>query len=161
MGLYHDVRQRRGRLVVKVIEQAFEDASEQDSNGWYDYYYSGVIYRLVFPGGEFRARRYDDVPGEAHFLAYGSTPGGERQLFEAIPYDNPEFRAAAAYLRDTVGADTVKILLPSGYVPVDFTQFPGLPQPSADVGELFHCFQCRTAIPEGLDRCPACGWTWQ
>jgi hypothetical protein len=141
---------------VQVIEQTFEDAGEKDANGLYDYYYSGVIYRFVFPDREFCARRYDDTPGEAHFLSFATAPGGEGSLFEAIPYEEPEFVLAAAYLRDTVGADTVKILLPVGYVPVD-----RFPQTNADVGELFHCFQCRAAIPDGLDRCPACGWTWQ
>jgi hypothetical protein len=145
---------------VQVIEEPFEDAGDQDAKGLYDYFYSGVIYRLVFRGREFRARRYDDTPGEAHFLGYSANPGCERGLFHAIPYEDTEFATAATYLRDTVGADTVRILLPSGYVPVDFTQFPGALQGGADMGESFHCFQCRAAIPVGLESCPACGWTW-
>jgi hypothetical protein len=32
---------------VQVIEEPFEDAGEQDAKGLYDYYYSGVVYRLV------------------------------------------------------------------------------------------------------------------
>jgi hypothetical protein len=146
---------------VRVVEETFEDAGEQDANGLYDYYYSGVIYRLVFPDREFHARRYDDTPGEAHFLAYSEASEDQRLLFAAIPYDDPEFAAAAGYLRDSVGADTVKILLASGYVLVDFSQFAGERRASSNVTELFHCFQCRAAIPEGLDQCPACGWTWQ
>jgi hypothetical protein len=145
---------------VQVIEEEFEDAGEQDAKGLYDYYYSGVIYRLVFPDREFRARRYHDTPGEAHFLG-SRTSSGERLLFEAIPYDDPEFAAAAAYLRDAVGADTIRILLPNGYVPVDFARFPSELRAKADMSESFHCFQCRAAIPEGLDKCPACGWTWE
>jgi hypothetical protein len=139
---------------VEVIEEPFEDASEPDA------YYSGVVYRFVFSEREIRAGRDDDRPGEAHFLGL-RYPGDKRGLFEAIPYDNPEFREAALYLRDTVGADTVTILLPGGYVPVDFTQFPGLQEGSTNAGDVFHCFQCRAAIPDGLDKCPKCGWTWQ
>jgi hypothetical protein len=145
---------------MEVIEEPFEDASEPDAKGMHDYYYSGVIYRFVFPEREIRARRNDDMPGEAHSLGYDTVPR-EIGLFEAIPYDDPEFREAALYLRDTVGADKVDILLPGGYVPVDFTQFPGSPGASTDAGDLFHCFQCRAAIPEGADKCPACGWTWE
>jgi hypothetical protein len=110
---------------VQVIEQAFEDVGDEDANGFVDYDYSGVIYRFVFPQLEFHARRYDDRPNEGHFLAY-TTQAGERCLFQTIPYDVPEFGVAAAYLRDALGAETVSILLPSGYVPVDFGQFPGM-----------------------------------
>lgn len=81
---------------MQVIEQDFEDAGEQDANGLYNYYYSGVIYRFVFPKCEFHARRYDDTPGEAHFLAYATAPGGERCSFESIPYDRLEFAEATA-----------------------------------------------------------------
>jgi hypothetical protein len=145
---------------VQVIAEEFEDAGEQDAKGLYDYYYSGTIYRLVFPDREFRARRCDDTPGEAHFLA-SRTSSGQRLSFKAIPYDDPEFATAAAYLRDTVGVDTVRILLPNGYVPVDFARFPAELRAKADMTQSFHCFQCRAAIPEGLDKCPACGWTWE
>jgi hypothetical protein len=144
---------------VQVIEEAFEDASEPDAKGFFDYYYSGVIYRFIFSKQELKARVYDDTPGTASFLGYTTLPEGERGLFEAIPYDDPEFGLAAAYLRDTVGADRLQVLLPGGYVPVDFNRFPG--SADANSGELFHCFQCRSAIPEGLDKCPKCGWTWE
>lgn len=145
---------------MQVIQQAFEDAGQQNADGLYDYYYAGIMYRFVFADREYYARRYQDTPGEAHFLAY-ATPGGARCSFAAIPYDEPEFGTAAAYLRDTVGADRLEILLPSGYVPVDFAQFPGELQASDDAGELLRCLQCRAAIPEAADKCPECGWTWQ
>lgn len=143
---------------MQVIEEPFEDAGEQDAKGYYDYYYSGVNYRFVFAGRELHARSYG--PGEAHVLAFTARLGGERCLFEAIPYDIPEFREAALYLRDNV-ADTVSVLLPNGYTPVDFSQFPGLPPARADLVELIHCFQCRAAIPEEHDKCPKCGWSWE
>ncbi len=109
---------------MQVIAEPFEDAGEKDASGFHDYYYSGVVYRLVFPDRELHARRYDDTPGEAHFLAFTAARGGKRCLFETIPYNDPEFAVAAAYLRDTVGADSVRILLPTGYSSVEFTRFP-------------------------------------
>jgi hypothetical protein len=150
-----------GDTAVQVIEQTFEDAGEQDANGLWNYYYSGVIYRFIFPELEFQARRYDDEPGQASFLGFAANSGSECHLFEAIPYDDPAFAMAAAYLRNTLGANPVTVLLPNGYFPIDFTRFPVWPQASADALELLRCFQCHAAIPEGMDKCPACGWTWQ
>jgi hypothetical protein len=145
---------------VEVVQEPFEDAGEQTTNGYDDYYYSGVVYRFLFAERELRARRCDDTPGEAHFLCFVASPDGARCLFEAIPYDDAQFQEAAVYLRDRVGADKVRILLPGGYSPVDFRRFPSS-SANAQTGESLHCFQCRAAIPEDRDRCPKCGWSWQ
>jgi hypothetical protein len=146
---------------VHVVEEPFEDVGEKDAKGRYSYYYSGVILRLVFPTREFRARRYDQTPGEAAFLAIVTTPEATRCPFQEIPYDDTEFREAACYLRDTIGADTVKILLPGGYTAVEFAHFPGVLPSGLDTGEEFHCFQCRALIPQEQNKCPRCGWRWQ
>ncbi len=55
---------------MQVIQEPFEDLGEPDGAGQYDFHYSGVIYRFIFPEHEFRVRLYDDMPGEAHFLGY-------------------------------------------------------------------------------------------
>lgn len=149
----------RKPLLMQIIEEPFEDIGEPDGAGQYYSHYSGVIYRFIFPEREFRVRLYDQATGEAHFLSYRLIPSHEHGLFESIPYDDPDFTATAFYARDSLGAGTVSILLPGGYVPIDFTRFAG-PPPLHDP-ELFHCFRCRAAIPAELDRCPACGWTWQ
>ena len=144
---------------MQVIEEEFEDAGEQDAQGVYDFYYSGTIYRFVFPARELRARCYSDTPGHADFLGFCRSEG-QRGLFESIPYDDLEFREAAMYLRDKV-ADSVRVLLPNGYAPVDFRRFPGASSSGSNAGELFHCFQCRAVIPQGHEKCPNCGWTWE
>jgi hypothetical protein len=146
---------------MQVIEETFEDMSDEVAHGYYDYYYSGAIFRLIFPDREFRARRYNERPGEAHFLSFAATTDGSRRLFQEIPYDDTAFREAALFLRDTAGADTVSVLLPGGYTVVDFARFPGVLPGGLDRGADFHCFRCRNLIPERCDHCPRCGWTWQ
>jgi hypothetical protein len=139
---------------VQVLEEPFDDEAGE-------YRYCGVVFRFIFGDREFRARRSDNRPGEAHFLGYSFGPNRTRGLFEAIPYDEEEFREAAFYHRDTVGADHVDILLPGGYSRLDFSRFPGSGITDTQSDESIHCFQCRALIPEGNDRCPKCGWTWE
>ena len=141
-------------MTLQIIEEPFDDVAG-------DYQYCGVVFRFVFGDREFQARRYDDMPGEAHFLCYVLGSGQGRRLFQEIPYGDEEFREAAYYLQDTVGADKVDILLRGGYVRLDFSRFSGSVATGSESGDIIHCFQCRAPIPEGQDHCPKCGWTWE
>jgi hypothetical protein len=108
---------------MRVTQERFEDAGERDANGYYDYYYSGVIYRFVFPSRILVARRYDDTIGEASFLRSESVPDGTPAMFTEIPYRDREFREAVAHLRHSEGIEVVQVLLSRGYVQIDFTEF--------------------------------------
>jgi hypothetical protein len=107
---------------VHVTQERFEDAGKRDADGYYDYYYSGVIYRFVFPTRVLVARRYDDDFGEASFLRSESLPDGEKTLFTEIPYQDLEFREAVAFLRSSEEVEFIQVLLPRGYVQIDFTE---------------------------------------
>jgi hypothetical protein len=143
---------------VEVVEEPFEEADD-DPNG-HSASCVGVFYRFTFSTREFRACGYGGG-SEAYFLGIAILPGGERQLFRTIPYDDAEFRAAAVYLRDSAGADTVSVLLPVGYVSVDFSRFSGLPPPTRPIGDMTRCLQCLARISDGQDTCTKCGWTWK
>jgi hypothetical protein len=139
---------------MQVVEEPFDDVAGENR-------YVGVVFRFIFGDREFKARQYDNQPGEAHFLGYAIDGGRTRGLFEEeIPYRDEDFRQAAYYLRDTVGADNVDILLRGDYRRLDFSQFPGSDKGDSQ-GEIIHCFHCRAPIPEGQNRCPKCGWSWE
>jgi hypothetical protein len=124
-----------------------------------EYRYTGVGFRFIFGDREFHARQYGT--GNAHFLGYAIDGGRTRGLFEdEIPYRDEDFREAAYYLRDTVGADNVDVLLRGGYRRLDFSQFPGSDKADSQ-SEIIRCFQCRDRIPEGQNHCPKCGWSWE
>ena len=139
---------------MHVVEEPFDDVAGENR-------YSGIVFRFIFDDREFKARQYDDTPGKAHFLGYAIDDGRTRGLFEEeIPYGDKDFREAAYYLRDTVGADNVDILLRGGYRRLDFSQFPGSDKADSQGDDAIHCFQCRARIPEGQNHCPKCGWSW-
>ena len=107
---------------MQVTQERFEDAGERDADGYYDYYYSGVIYRFVFANRALVARRYDDTIGEASFLRSESLPDGTAAMFTEIPYRDPEFREAVAFLRTSESIEFVQVLLSRGYVQIDFNE---------------------------------------
>jgi|SRR5713101_3631461 len=137
---------------MQVVEEPFDDIAGENR-------YSGIVFRFIFGDREFKARQYGT--GNAHFLGYAIDGGRTRGLFEEeIPYRDEDFREAAYYLRDTVGAANVDILLRGGYRRLDFSQFPGSDKADSQ-SEIIRCFQCRAAIPEGQNRCPKCGSSWE
>ena len=107
---------------MQVTQERFEDAGERGANGDYDYHYSGVIYRCVFPSRVLVARRHDDTIGEASFPRSESLTDGTAAMFTEIPYRDPEFREAVSFLRKSEGVEFVQVLLSRGYVRIDFTE---------------------------------------
>src|SRR5262245_38195840 len=104
---------------MQVVEEPFDHMGGE-------YRYSGSYFRFIFSDREFHAKKYDDTPGQASFTGYAIESGQTRGLFEdEVPYRDEEFREAAYYLRDTVGADHVDILVRGVYQRLDFSQFPG------------------------------------
>jgi hypothetical protein len=100
---------------MQVIEERFEDAGERDANGHYDYYYySGIIYRFVFPTLTLVARRYDDTAGEVSFLTSESSSRKSAVMFTEVPYRSTEFREAVAFLRTRGRLESIQVLLCEG-----------------------------------------------
>jgi hypothetical protein len=119
-SLKRDVTSKTPRM--HVIEERFEDAGERDANGHYDYYYSGIIYRFVFPTLTLVARRYDDTAGEVSFLTSENSPRKKAAMFTEVPYRSPEFRKAVAFLRTRERVESIQVLLCEGYVPIDLNE---------------------------------------
>ena len=107
---------------MQVTKEPFEDAGERDAEGQYDYFYSGIIFRFVFGTRALVARRYDDTTGAASFLRSESLLDGTSAIFTEIPYRDPEFREAVAFLRTSESIEFVQVLLSRGYVQIDFTR---------------------------------------
>jgi hypothetical protein len=105
---------------MRVTRKRFKDASEPDSKGRYEFYYSGIIYRFAFPGCALIARRYDDTAEEAAFLRVEGLPTRTPMLFTRIPYRTSQFRQAVEYLRNRERIKAISVLLSRGYVDVDF-----------------------------------------
>jgi len=105
---------------MKVKKQRFEDAGEQDEEGRYSFYYAGFYYHFSENEEEFKARRYQDQPEEAHFTGYSVKVQSKcmaRYWYGSIPYENRLFAEAVRYLVEHEGVREVNILL-EGYVPV-------------------------------------------
>jgi hypothetical protein len=105
---------------MEVDKERFENAGEQDENGYYDYYYAGWIYRFRFGKQVLIARQYEDTPEEASFQGRQRKrrAGWSTRLFYAVPYDDPAFRQAVDHLRRHEGITRVHVLV-NRYVEVD------------------------------------------
>ena len=60
---------------MQVTKERFEDVRERDADGFYDYHYTGHIYRFAFATHVLVARRYDDTIAEASFIGVTSVLG--------------------------------------------------------------------------------------
>jgi hypothetical protein len=107
---------------MQVTQERFEDAGEHDANGFYEYYYSGTIYRFTFPTRTFVARRYDDETSKVSFLCIENPRGRKGKTFIEIPRHDPEFREAVAFLRTLEGIESIYLLLDE-YVQIDLAEF--------------------------------------
>jgi hypothetical protein len=109
---------------VEVTKTRFEDAGEQDENGYYNYFYAGYAYRFVSGQEAFIARQYDDMSDEASFLTHEIK--GKRKwkstLLDAIPYESLLFREAIKYLLQEEQVRRIKVLLRE-YMPVSLHRF--------------------------------------
>lgn len=105
------------------VKERFEDAGERDADGYYDFYYSGFIYRFEFLNRALIARRYDDTPTEASFLQSENLSACAHLLLTEIPYQYPDFQEAVAFLGTSEGVEVVNVLMANGYVSIDFAGF--------------------------------------
>ena len=82
----------------------FEDASEQDEDGLYDYYYAGFNY--FFDWGDFKYyfRQYHDELQRSSFMGRGTgSSKPDRLTLESSPFDDYSFMCAAMYLFEEAG----------------------------------------------------------
>lgn len=108
---------------MEIVKERFQDAGEQNKEGYYDYYYAGFYFNFKEDKEAFVVRQYEDTPEEASFLSY-SVKGKrkwEHHRFEAIPCGNALFCEAVRHLVEKEGVRHVKILL-NGYTSVNLKE---------------------------------------
>lgn len=100
-----------------IVKEWFEDASEQDENGLYDYYYAGFNYKFNFQDDEYLFRQYHGDLNNAYFT---DSRLPHFPLLGRSPYDDFSFLLAAKYLFEEAGVKTISMLDPvvGGYKPV-------------------------------------------
>lgn len=111
---------------MEITEERFEDAGEKDADGYYDYYYSGVIY-LIRGGGLYcKARTYDDEPDLVSILKleidHAHIAGAN--LFPKESHGNEFERESITKLLEALhakGHQRIHILTSDGYQPIELS----------------------------------------
>jgi hypothetical protein len=105
---------------MEIIEERFEDASEQD-----EYYYSGAIY-LIRDGGVYcKARSSDYEPELVSILEFEidqQRVAGEKLIEGALQSNGAEREALARVVEvlQAKGYQRIEILASDGYQPVEW-----------------------------------------
>ena len=116
---------------MEVVKQPFDDRSEPDENGMYDYIYTGVYYRFREGTRELLFALYSDTPGVASFK--------DPIEWRADVYSSELFVEAVGNLARHESIGTVEVCDPTppgrGFVPlheaVELARSAGLPVPSS------------------------------
>jgi hypothetical protein len=90
---------------VTASEKSFRDAGEQDDQGFYEYYYSGLDLEVHSGGVIYLVRRYDDDPTTATF--YKAIVRGESR--SRIDRNAAEFKAAVEFLASKYKIEQVSL----------------------------------------------------
>ena len=109
---------------MKIEKEYFLDKSEQDADGFYDYYYEGVIYIITFDDIVYAACCYTDSPDELSFFSVS----GKMAYFKNIPYDEESFWECIKYFRNELNFREFSVLTTSDsgtYIPVQLNRIPG------------------------------------
>ena len=103
---------------MDVTKTRFEDAGEQDEDGYYNYYYAGHIYCCVSEKEAFIIRRYD-MSDEASFMSreVKAKCKWKSERFESIPYESALFQEAIQYLIEVEQVRRITVFL-GEYMPV-------------------------------------------
>lgn len=88
---------------MNIRIEDFEDTSEKNADGLYDYSYSGKIYYFEEGDNLVIVRAYSDTPDEAAFMSFN------HQLFHVQTIRHPYLKQVATYLK-SVGFTYLKIL---------------------------------------------------
>jgi len=116
---------------MEVVRQPFDDRSEPDQSGMYDYIYTGVYYTFRDGEQELVFSLYSDTPGVASLK--------NPIAWSPDVYSSPLFREAVDYLARQESIGTVEVCDPTppgrGFVPireaVELARSAGLPVPSS------------------------------
>ena len=116
---------------MEVVKESFDDRSEPDENGMYDYIYAGAYYTFREGRQELLFALYSDTPGVASL----------KNPIEWRPdvYSSALFKEALDYLVRNESVGTVEVCDPTppgrGFVPlaeaVELARSAGLPVPSS------------------------------
>jgi hypothetical protein len=98
---------------MQVVKEQYEDAGEQDENGYYEYYYAGVSYRFCFENEMLLVCQEHSQPTVASMTHYMLKKDRKwrPQRFDSVPYNSPSFRQAVKYLVENEGIREVEVFL--------------------------------------------------
>ncbi len=100
---------------MKTSEEHIIDASDQDENGFYEYYYEYDKYEFAFNKLTLIAKSYKDEDDEASFFA--SVVNGKREMVLNEHISSPEMEQAVRYLQ-AKGKNKFTVLTEQGYIPI-------------------------------------------
>jgi len=99
---------------MNVVVEKFDDRSEQNPDGTYDYIYVGAVYTFESNDLKLRFRTYDDEPGIASLT----------DPIQWCPdvYDSKMFQDSTEYLRVHASVNTIHVCDPTppghGFIPI-------------------------------------------
>ena len=97
---------------IHVTTERFEDAGEQDAEGYYDFYYSGLIHTIRVGNVTYTVYLYD---GESGVATFKGTEHGSKNTFN-VETSDPSFRASVDYLVANCGVERLSLYEPElGY----------------------------------------------
>ena len=97
---------------LRVTCERFEDAGKRDVDGYYDFYYSGLIYTIAVGDVTYTVYLYDDESGVATFKG---TQRGSKKTLQVDP-SVASFATAVEYLVANCGVNRVSLYEPElGY----------------------------------------------
>jgi hypothetical protein len=116
---------------MEILREPFDDRSEPDENGSYDYIYTGVYYTFRDGGRELTFCLYSDTPE----IACLKGPMDWRPDVYASEF----FKQATEHLREKEGIKTVEVCDPTppgrGFIPLEeavaLARAAGLPVPAS------------------------------
>ena len=106
---------------MQIEKEHFLDASEQNADGSYDYYYEGDVYRVTIGDQVYTCRSYTDEPERISFITVNDT------IAETIPYDSASFITCAKHFHNALGFRHIFVLVNQNggsYAPIDFGKLP-------------------------------------
>jgi hypothetical protein len=111
---------------MEITEERFEDAGEKGADGYYDYYYSGVIYLIRDGSLSCKARTYDDEPDLVAILelAIDQCPIAGENLVSGASHTNGAVRESIAKMLDALqarGHQRIEMLTSDGYQPIELS----------------------------------------